>query len=209
MKQAEFWLLDVLVDRWFALQWLTQPDLEARINRAGHGLSFEALAKTMQRLFKQGDLVAQRLRLQPRCALVGDDFVPTPQQVEAGLRGESPLACWLTTRGGRRWEAYACPDWQHYLRCAVPAGQQGEIIGSDRTVVQQHLALLQEHSTGAVVAGSEQWDTLMPWEATYWKVLSVGHRVRFRITRRGQQFAAWDSEPFTTALQQWRRRQPA
>jgi hypothetical protein len=29
------------------------------------------------------------------------------------------------------------------------------------------------------VPGSKHWDVLEPWQATYWKVLPLGHRMRF------------------------------
>lgn len=177
MDKAEYWLLNAVVDRWCALEWLLAGPPEARVERPAAGLTYGKLVDTLRRLFQQKDLVAQHMVLHPQ-QVVGDDFVPTLAQLEAALAGEEHLAYRLTTRGGKRWEEYTRPDWNQFIDCRVES--EGKITGYDRSRVQQYLARLHRQHQGAVIAGSEQWDTLVPWEPTYWKVLPMAHRVRFR-----------------------------
>jgi hypothetical protein len=58
--------------------------------------------------------------------------------------------------------------------------RDGEIIGSDRNLVEQYDSLSRYDSDISVVPGSEHWDVLQPWQATYWKELPVGHRLRYK-----------------------------
>ncbi len=198
MKQAEFWLLDCVVETPLcALEWLTAADVEQRLQRRGHGLSLAALEQTLLRLFEQGLLVAQSLLLQPSYRLVGDTFVPTAAQVRAALAGEAHLSYSLTPRGGTRWEQLARPDWNRYV-AFVAHGSDIEVIGTDAHLLRHYLTQLPDQHGDTVVPGSEQWDTLVPWEATYWKVLSRAHRVRCHLSR----------QPGPDAVQHWLQHQP-
>ncbi len=182
MNKHEYWLLDYVVDSpAFALEWLLAGDPSATHSTPRHHLTYPVLVETLYRLFQQRDIVAQRINLTTR-ALLGDTFVPTREQIKAALLGELPLAYALTPRGGARWENHARPDWNRYI-CYQPVGKQElQIAGTERHLVQQALTTLPQRQALSVLAGTERWDTLVPWEATYWKVLPGAHRVRFRVT---------------------------
>lgn len=192
MDKAEYWLLSSAVETpQTALEWLSA-------RRAGHGLAAAALATLMQSLFERGDLVAQPLRMQPRPALYGDAFVPSLAQIRAALAGDLHLAYALTPRGGARWERHARPDWRRYVARTLDTDtQQGSLASTSRDLLHEHLEHIQRTQAGLLLAGSEHWETLMPWEATYWKVLPVAHCVRFRLNTRRLQAGAspWPALP--------------
>jgi hypothetical protein len=219
MDNAEYWLLDLVVDRWFALEWLLADDLEQRASRQGHGLSYNELVGLLQYLFQRKELVAQRM-LPAAQRVVGDDFQPDHEQIQAALAGKLHLAYWLTTRGGKRWEKYARPDWHRYVAadCRSDERQGLAIIGYDRARVQAHLARLSEQWRGSLTAGTETWDTLVPWEATYWKVLPMAHRVSvrpdwrhipadLRDKRHPSRLKSWLQSTFDT-FDTWCKRRP-
>lgn len=195
MDKAEYWLLSSAVETpQTALEWLSA-------RRAAHGLAAAALATLAQSLFERGDLVAQPMRMQPRPTLHGDAFIPTLAQTRAALAGELHLAYALTPRGGARWERHARPDWGRYVtRTLDAAAQHGTLASTSRDLLHCHLEHLQRTQPGLLLAGSEQWETLMPWEATYWKVLPMAHRVQFRLNTR--HFAA-HAEPWPALAAPW------
>jgi hypothetical protein len=47
--------------------------------------------------------------------------------------------------------------------------------------------------------GSEKWETLEPWNATYWKTLAVGYRFSFRFASQHALNPAPTSEELTDA----------
>jgi hypothetical protein len=192
MNRAEYWLLSSAVETpQTALEWLPA-------RRATHGLAAAALANLVQSLFERGDLVAQPMRMQPRPTLHGDAFVPTLAQTRAALAGELHLAYALTPRGGARWERHARPDWRRYVaRTLDIEAQQGSLASTSRDLLYEHLEHMQRTQAGLLLAGSEQWETLMPWEATYWKVLPVAHCVCFRLNMRRfpAEAAPWPALP--------------
>lgn len=173
MDEGEHWLLDSVVEAWYPMSLLVSDKLELAFNRRHHGLSRGELIDTLERLFERGDLLAQR----------GEErFTPTRTEIEAALAGRLDLFYGLTPRGGARWESVSRPEWQRYLRASVFAeGQEGEIAGSDRRLVEKYDALSHHAWNISVVQGSRRWDVLEPWQATYWKQLPKGHRVRFRF----------------------------
>ncbi|MGB8688107.1 MAG: hypothetical protein WCD53_12325 [Microcoleus sp.] len=90
------------------------------------------------------------------------------------------LACYyLTPQGGARWEAMAHPDWNRFFIVNF-LGQfpyEEGFFGTQREILEQLLALerlifMYEH-----IPGTENWNVLEPWEATYWKTLPRGYHV--------------------------------
>lgn len=59
------------------------------------------------------------------------------------------------------------------------------------------------HHGVRVVPGSERWDAVRPWQATYWKELPAGHRVRFAFDEC-EPTHGWDRVPAKlTLLTDW------
>ncbi len=177
MDRAEYWLLDTAVDTKYPLDWLVAEDIEIVFNRSGHGLTPNELLTLLTRLFAHGDLLAQ-LRIGPETF---QPVEPTVEQITSALTGEFRMDYGLTVQGGARWEAYSAPDWSRYIDAGYFGDSlTGEVAAGTRRAAEQYLALEPFISSSSIVPNSVQWETLAPWQATYWKVLPEGHRATFR-----------------------------
>jgi len=186
MDEAEFWLLDVVVTGRVHLDWLLWEELDVALNRPGHGLDPDALLDLVDRLFRGGFIDAYG----PRRSDDREDFGRSlhRSETEAALHGCGPgFSYGMTLRGGARWEAVAKPDWSRFLdESAGLDPDEVEVEGPDRDRVASHL---RRHTLWAVVPDSERWETLIPWQATYWKTIPHGYRVT----------AGWQQEAPTKA----------
>jgi hypothetical protein len=191
MDEAEFWLLDVVVKGRVYLDWLLWEHLEEALNRPGHGLDPDALLDMVDRLFRGGflDFVGS-----PRGCDCGDSGRSLHRsEIEAALHGSGPCISYgMTSRGGARWEAVAKPDWSRFLDELTGIDpDEIEVSGLDRDRVASHL---RRHVRTAIVPGSERWEELIPWEATYWKTFPRGYRVTVAWQREAPNKAPdWDS----------------
>jgi hypothetical protein len=108
-------------------------------------------------------------------------FIPTQAEIEDAFDGRLNCFYGLTLQGGTRWEEVSQPRWERYISASVYAEpREGNIIGSDRDLVEQYDSLSQHAFEISVIPGSKRWDVLRPWQATYWKELPVGHRLSFK-----------------------------
>lgn len=171
MDNGEYWLLDSVVEAWCPLVWLVSEDIEGAFNKRNHGLKRGELVTVLDRLFQRGDLLAKQIE---------SEFVPAQADIEEALDGRRDCLYGLTSQGGVRWEEVSHPQWERYITACVYADpQDGEIVGSDRALVEKYDSLSHYAWDISVVADSRRWDVLQPWQATYWKTLPLGHRVRF------------------------------
>jgi len=171
MNRSEYWLLDSVVEAWYPLVWLVSDDVEGSFNKRHHGLERGELVTVLNRLFQRGDLLAKQNE---------SEFVPASSDIEEALDGRLDCLYGLTSQGGIRWEEVSHPQWERYIAACVYADpQEGEIVGSDRTLVEKYDSLSEYVWDISVVADSRRRDVLQPWQATYWKTLRFGHRVRF------------------------------
>lgn len=176
MDKNEYWLLDSVVESQYKLRWLVAKNLDEILNRPSHGLERDELVRVLDHLFQRGDLLAH----EEEKSVTKRIFVPTQTEIEEALAGRLTCFFGLTAQGGARWEEVSQPQWDRYISDGVYADpQEGEVIGSDRDLVEKYHSLSRYNSEVAVVSGSERWDVLRPWQATYWKELPVGHRLRF------------------------------
>jgi hypothetical protein len=177
MDAGEYWLLDSVVESRDSLALLVSNDIETAFNKRGHGLTRDQLINVLERLFVGGDLLAQCWEKSgPK-----EFFIPTRTEIEEAFNGRVRCFYGLTSQGGARWEEVSQPRWDRYIHDSVYAEpREGEIICSDRNLVEQYDSLSRYDSDISVVPGSEHWDVLQPWQATYWKELPVGHRLRYK-----------------------------
>ena len=174
---GEHWLLDTAVRGRISLRSLVHPALTQFFNKPGHHLGPPALCALLERLVERGDLA---LRTRAR----GAHHPPREALLRAlvydhDTRPTDGLCYGLTAQGGRRWEDATHADWSRFLSNSYapdPTAPLGEITGPDRARVERCL----EGTDRPVLAETVRWDRLEPWQATYWKTLPVGHRVRFR-----------------------------
>ena len=107
------------------------------------------------------------------------DVILTMAGIQDYLDGRLLASYYLTPQGGARWEAMAHPDWNKFLIVNF-LGQfpyEEGFFGTQREIIEQLLALerlifMYEH-----IPGTEKWNVLEPWEATYWKTLPRGFHV--------------------------------
>jgi hypothetical protein len=156
--------------------WLASEDVEGTFNKRNHGLSRDELTSVLNHLFRRGELLAQRVRTsEPKVF-----FKPTEAEIQEALDGRLDVTYGLTPQGGARWEEVSRPHWERYISAWVYADpQEGQIVGSDRGLVEKYNSMSHYVWDISVVPGSKRWDVLEPWQATYWKQLLLGHRVRF------------------------------
>jgi hypothetical protein len=193
MDKAEYWLLSSVIEDRLPLRLLVSSDLELHLNRRGHGLPYLDLINTLHRLFERGDLIAHYMSRYPGELLdsderpvfeqVGDYFTPSRQEIEAGVRGAAPIYYGLTRQGGSRWEGISNPNWNRYLDDSYYFPQRAEIISANRGLIET-LYAHQAELGWVPVTGTEVWDVVSPWRVTYWKTLSMAHRLQFQWHER-------------------------
>jgi hypothetical protein len=173
-NRAKFWLLDLVCKGAFPIHILVNNELELVVNRSvGHGLSSTELVDILWMLFEEKLLIAQ-IYEDP------DDYpveiTPTQKDIENALAGKLDLHYGLTSLGGEQWESFFEPNWNWYVSGWLRR-EEVSFSGSDRQIVEQYLPSLRYSSQQEVIVGSEVWESLIPWQATYWKTLPSGWQV--------------------------------
>ena len=109
------------------------------------------------------------------------------------------ITCYgLTQEGGVQWEAFAAPDWQKYIDVSSQfldvdsEDKRWEVVCADEDWLEMYLDTLCFYEQLEVSSESIEWDYIEPWQATYWKQLEGGHRVRFQTRDKSEDE---DSEP--------------
>lgn len=117
MDRAEYWILDAIAEGMWLLGTLKPDIVQMAFNRPGHGLDYDALIGLLDRLFRDGDLVADRVSL-PNWE-DSQLFVPTREEIVDLLAvvGGPDVFYGLTAQGGARWEAVSAPDWERFSDC--------------------------------------------------------------------------------------------
>lgn len=88
------------------------------------------------------------------------------------------------------------PDWSRFLdELAGLDPDEVEVSGLDRDRLATHL---RRHTLWPVVPGSERWEKLTSWRATYWKTIPSGWRVSVAWQREVP-----DKSPDWDAYEQW------
>ncbi|MEJ6480747.1 hypothetical protein N0Y54_05265 [Nostoc punctiforme UO1] len=110
--------------------------------------------------------------------------VLTLSEIEASLKGKLGAWYYLTPQGGTRWELLTHPDWNRYhtqrLGCDPGEISVSEIVSPDRKFIEKFLNVDCYVCAVVHISGTEVWDMLEPWQATYWKILPRGYIVRYQ-----------------------------
>jgi len=182
VNYAEGWLLDAVHDSRTRLDQLVSPDIRALFNMPGHGLSAAAVAFELAELACRGwiEFCDSRNTL---VALSENEL-----RAELERPGRSPIVYGLTVQGGRFWEVEAEADWSRFVYSSSidedDAGRNLEVVCADGTRARDWLALRRSApSPMTIETHAEIWDVREPIEATYWKTLTRGHRVRYRESK--------------------------
>jgi len=147
-------------------------------------LSHAETALAANSLFQRGDIKATVFA--DECDTDGNsNVILTMAGIQDHLDEKFNACYYLTPQGGARWEAMAHPDWNKFFIVNF-LGQfpyEEGFLGTQREIIEQLLALerllfLYEH-----IPGTEKWNVLEPWEATYWKTLPQGYHVSCEFQR--------------------------
>ena len=175
LTRGEYWLLNNVVDSTCPICFLVSDQIEELFNNPGHRLSPPRLVETLTSMVQRGWIEGYRCEdaAPLTAAEIEKGFLerPTEEGLELGYR--------LTETGGAIWEAFAAPNWDRYLHVWTSAeGEMNEWFCAIRWRLEKYLSLV--HFMDVLVQPeSIEWDEVVPWEATYWKTLPHGHRVRF------------------------------
>ena len=190
--RGEYWLLETVVESLFPVSGLTDSDFEFSLNKKGHGLTRDALIETLHRLIASGLIYAENKVDAP---------ISTHQQIERALNEpgwqvepveQMEPVDWrtityygLTPEGGAQWEAFAAPDWQEYIDASArltddEKGIIWEVICVDKAWLERYFESKCFYEPAEVSLATVGWDYIAPWDATYWKQLEGGHRIRFQ-----------------------------
>ena len=179
MDRHERWILEAAVEVRLSLCDLTGPRVPERLNRPHHGLDAAGVAEVLRVLLRKGFITlfrgAEEELTEGRDALVwlaehGDDERPN-----APVRGTT---YGLTASGGAAWETVARPDWSRYIDGRYGSDPfDAEVICPDPVRLDEYV--FSKFQECRPIRESLRRDRLEPWAATYWKVLPLGHRVRF------------------------------
>jgi len=114
LDDLDFLLLDLAAEFKLSLDWFGITDMESQFNRYIPPHTFEELTPAFVDLFERGDALAS-ISTSPRRGGApwrrGKPFVPTRDEIDAGIRGAFELTYELTPQGGARWEAAVQADW--------------------------------------------------------------------------------------------------
>jgi hypothetical protein len=187
MDTSTFCILDYAYEVFIPIQWLAYPsDLQDTLNKPFHGIQKENIPNVLYQLFLNDYIMIEK---DPD--LVDDDFTPSlldlSQAISHPFISSNPILYGLTEKGGSIWEKVSNMDWNDYIH-ELYGGHgdirtnEGEIITTTQSLTKQVLneRRVQKVLFDEILEGSERWSILTPWQATYWKILPVGHRVQFQ-----------------------------
>ena len=141
-------------------------------------LTHTELIATANSLFQNGDIRANILHESGKIATA--DVVLTKPEIQASLDGKLAAVYYLTPQGGERWSAIASADWNKYFLWSGFIGEESEIISLDRQLIEELIKYSGYLHSEIPVSGTEVWDVVEPWQATYWKVFPKAYKVRYQ-----------------------------
>lgn len=180
--RAEYWILELVVSGSWPLTYLGLRNIEEFFNKPGHGLGYESLVDTLERLFGSGLIVAGSstknapASILSRAGIVAALREPTP-------RGNRAYTYYqLTRKGAHQWEAFAMPNSSRYILDGSDWEKgKGQLTCMDKSWLELYLKNFSAME-GPVDPSSIKYRTLGPWWANYWKRLPKGYRVQFHYS---------------------------
>lgn len=185
LSRAEYWLLETVVTTPLQVYSLAVPNLAEELNKPTHGLTPPRLADVLAGLFDRGWITAsQATEADGPCRRMAADEIAR-ELAEAAKPADDVRWTWtyqLTAAGGAVWESFAAPNWGRFIDVGYLWDERvGEFCAASEEPLRRYLGYV-HHFGYRVHPGSERWDILEPWQATYWKSLPYGHRLRFDFT---------------------------
>ncbi len=161
-------------------------------------LSHAEIAIAAHALFERGDIRA-RVFADEYDEEGYPDVVLTMAGIQDHLDGRIRAFYYLTPQGGARWEALSHPDWNKFLivNFLGTFPYEDGILGTIRENIEKLLALDKFVLSHQHIPGTEVWEVLEPWQATYWKTLPRGYRVGCEYQPNSQDY--WNLDEDTPA----------
>lgn len=176
LDDLDFFLLDIATEHPVFLDMFNRINAGYRLNRNVPLHSFEELTLAMADMFQRGDAVA-RFCWPGRSN--SSTFIPTLDEIEAGLRGAFKMDYRLTPEGGARWESVVEADWSLYV-----SWSGSERYGWRETQSREYLEyILEVERAEGSIRGEIRWKELCPWRPLYWKTLPSGYQARYRTAK--------------------------
>lgn len=181
LTRGEYWVMEIMAEGGIPAGWLGSDNLGEAVNKQPHGLSQDELLETVLELWRQGLISFESGHNRTECEFLSTDEIRNA--LTEKFRPRKPRThVWLTSEGGRVWEAFAAPRWDEYIDEGYVFDESlgreiGELICTNRRLLQRylksgHLSFYQFDP------GRMWWDKLEPWQVTNWKILPMAHRVR-------------------------------
>ncbi len=180
------WFLDAAVQDYVPLFLLEQPNqLEGEVvNFPRHNFSEDEILRTLEFLFQKGYIEVVDHDEQPQDlpaveAMLGRNLSPENMFSLGKYYKLSPL-------GAQYWEEIAKPDWSKFHTHLQGVHHNRELRAS-----RSHIAWVIESVSPSVIEqvmklppllrpmlpGTDRWQELRPWRATYWKTFPLGYKV--------------------------------
>lgn len=184
MNRAEYWLLDIVVTRPYPLDILMAANVEEVLNRTNsHHLPCHMLVNVLDQMFRQGYLQSMSWNSDLDIWEPMRNLIISRSVIEAALNEEIELMYGLTAQGGATWEAKLHPNWQKYRNedVSCESSDIAEITAGSKEMINEYMSLVFPSYLYPLVPIPESItnEQLSPWQATYWKSLPVGYRIRF------------------------------
>ncbi|MEH2127350.1 hypothetical protein [Nostoc sp.] len=201
-----------------AIQKIEYLILESAVIFKSYSLEFVANSKKLSHteIVIGADILFQRGDIRARVFADEHDFegisniILTKAGIQDHLDGRIKASYYLTPQGGARWEEMAHPDWNKFLIVNILEifPYEHGILGTQREIIEKLLVLdkfilMREH-----VPGTEVWEVVEPWQATYWKTLPLGYHVCCEFKDNDWDYCGLDDhiptdllEPYEQALQ--------
>ncbi len=193
-------LYGVSLEQWPAWLLLKERTM-AGVNRFWPGLAPRELTEHFFRLWIDGLIDCAEGEDEPAIA---PDYQLAREQFEfdetvADRPEGNSLTYRLSSQGGDVWAEYAAVDWSRFFSSWHGSGAE-EWTLSASLLEPIEIALQIPEIAPRPVRGTAKWEILQPWQATYWKSLSIGHRLSY-------QYESWARPEFRTAeeFESWQK----
>jgi hypothetical protein len=202
-------LYGVSEEQWPAWLLLKERTM-AGVNRFWPGLAAPELTEHFFRLWSERLIECAEGEDEPAIA---PDYELTRQQFEFDTSSSdrpqfNSLTYRLSPAGGDTWENYAGVDWNKFYNSWDDSERnEFRLSASDRKAVE--LAIQLRTISPLPVPGTDRWEILGSWQATYWKVLPAGHRIGYKYERSWPSALTYQNEDeFRKREELWREFSP-
>lgn len=131
------------------------------------------------------DSLFQKEHIRARVFVDEYDFEGTPgviltiEGIQDHLNGRIRASYYLTPQGGTHWERMTHPDWDKFFIVNLSGSfpYDDGIFATQREIIEKLLALDRFILMRQHIPGTENYQILEPWQATYWKTLPRGYHL--------------------------------